>query len=105
MRLSQGQTLSEVLQELKMQGYVVDFNLKTNCWKYRLGPFHEAECDFEVDEVYRFDEMADPSDQSVLFAISSKSKGVKGTLVNGYGISSDPLAEEVEKKLLQSRAS
>lgn len=54
--------------------------------------------DFEVVQVHRFEGMTDPEDQSVLYAITSKN-GVKGTLVNGYGIYSDPISDKLMAKL------
>jgi hypothetical protein len=45
-----------------------------------------------VDQVYRFDVMTDPGDQSVLYALHSKKTGAKGLIVNGYGIYSEPQA-------------
>jgi hypothetical protein len=54
--------------------------------------------DFEVTEVYRFEGMTDPDDQSVLYALESKD-GIKGTLVNGYGLYSDGATDELIAKL------
>lgn len=42
--------------------------------------------DFTIDAVYRFEENTDPSDNSVLYAISSKDGKIKGMLIDAYGI-------------------
>jgi hypothetical protein len=92
-------TLSQAIASLRKQGYVEDFNLKQNCLECRQGQlkiFHE---EFEIDQVYRFDVMTDPDDQSILYAISSDRYKLKGILVNAYGIYSDPPTDEMIAKL------
>ena len=39
-----------------------------------------------IDQVFRFEENADPGDQAILYAISASKHHLKGLLVNGYGI-------------------
>jgi hypothetical protein len=41
-----------------------------------------------ITEVYRFESMSDPADNSVVYAIESKD-GIKGILVDAYGTYSD----------------
>jgi hypothetical protein len=53
---------------------------------------------FVVDEYHRFEGMSNPDDNSIVFAISS-SDGVKGTLVDAYGMYSENLTEPMIKKL------
>ena len=87
-------TLSEAMHALEREGYVNDFNLKWSLSDYHFG-------DFVIDKVYRFDIETDPDDQSVLYAISSVDHKIKGTLVNGFGIYSDPLANKIIEHLIQ----
>jgi len=92
-------TLSAAITALKAQGYTIDFNLEKNgiiCseGKHRLSPK-----EFEIDKSFRFDVDEDPSDQSVLYAISSHDHRLKGLLVNGYGVYSDPITNELLEKL------
>jgi hypothetical protein len=42
--------------------------------------------------------MTDPANEAILYAISSL-KGKKGILINGYGIYSDPITDEMIAKL------
>lgn len=49
--------------------------------------------------MYRFEGASNPDDQSVLYAISSPKFGVKGVLVNGYGISADAVTDAIIAKL------
>jgi hypothetical protein len=74
-------TLSETITDLKNQGYHHDFNI-ANVFSAALSPK-----DFEIDRVHRFEGASNPDDQCILYAISSSKLGVKGILVNGYGIS------------------
>lgn len=54
--------------------------------------------EFEIDEVYRFQEMSDIDNESILYAISSKELQVKGLLVNAYSIYADSdLTKLIEK--------
>ncbi len=89
-------TVSQAVAGLKNRGYDVDFNLDENCIICNDQKFNPE--DFEITEVYRFEGESDPSDEAVVYAIESTS-GMKGVLVNGYGISADPLSSEMAKKL------
>ncbi len=92
-------TLSEAINALKAQGYTEDFNLLESCLECRNGAFQIHPDEFEIDKQFRFDENEDPSDQAVLYAISSEKHQLKGILVNGYGLYSDALTNEMLGKL------
>lgn len=79
-------TLSETLSALRNEGYTLDFNIQEDVVMDH-ADIQLSPDEFEIDRVYRFEGMTNPDDQSVLYAISSKKTGVKGVLVNGYGIS------------------
>lgn len=92
-------TLSEVTTLLSEQGYTIDFNLRQahlECVGDHLKIFPE---DFIVDKHYRFEGDSDPADEAIVFAISSSKHNVKGVLINGYGISSDSISDEMIKAL------
>jgi hypothetical protein len=92
------ETLSEAITDLKARGYTSDFNLHPE-WiecvplNVKLGPSQ-----FHVDEVYRFEGMTNPDDSSVIFAISTP-QGVKGILIDAYGVYSESLSREMIKRL------
>lgn len=92
-------TLSETINELRNEGYVEDFNLQQNCLECRSGQFKVLSNEFMVDKYYRFEGASDPSDQAILYAISSDRYHLKGVLVNAYGIYSDPMTDEMLEKL------
>ncbi len=93
------ETLTEAIAALKTQGYTEDFNLKENCLECIAGRQLLLPQEFVIDKSFRFDVDEDPSDQSVLYAISSEKHSLRGLLVNGYGIYSDDVSNEMLEKL------
>src|SRR5690606_28701976 len=58
--------------------------------------------EFVVDKHYRFEGMSDPGDEAIVYAISSDKHNIKGTLVNGYGVYADKLADEMIQALREN---
>ncbi|WP_192823456.1 cupin domain-containing protein [Rufibacter sp. LB8] len=92
-------TVSEVLQQLKDRGYTTDFNLTDFCLVCQGSRIELHPEEFVVDRHYRFEGISDPGDEAVVYAISSEKHGLKGTLVNGYGIYSDPISDAMLQAL------
>ncbi len=82
-------TLSETINGLIKLGYTHDFNVPEECLVCHQINGTLSPNDFQIDKVYRFEGVSDPEYQSILYAISSAKYNIKGTLVNGYGISAD----------------
>lgn len=95
-------TLSEITNKLKKEGYTEDFNLQENCLICQGNMLQLAPDDFLVDKHYRFEGLSDPADEAVVYAISSAKFNLKGTLVNGYGIYSEALADEMIQALKEN---
>ena len=93
------ETLTQAINALKSQGYTQDFNLKENCLECIAGNKKLLPYEFTIDKSFRFDVNEDPSDQAVLYAISSSIHNIKGLLVNGYGIYSDEMSNDMLEKL------
>ena len=93
------ETLSQAITALKQQGYTEDFNLKENCLECIAGKKELLSHEFIIDKSFRFDVNEDPSDQAVLYAISSSIHKLKGLLVNGYGVYSDSASNDMLEKL------
>ncbi len=94
-------TLTEVVNHLRTLGYVDDLNLETNslvCLNQRL--LHD---EFSIDKVYRFEGDSDPADEATVYAISSSRYGIKGILVNGAGIYTNELTDEMLSALQINR--
>jgi hypothetical protein len=89
-------TVTEAVNELKSRGYTLDFNLEENCISCHEGKFNVDE--FEITEVYRYEGNSDPGDEATVYGIESHS-GKKGILVNGYGIGTSEMANEILEKL------
>ncbi|WP_210521585.1 cupin domain-containing protein [Hymenobacter terricola] len=92
-------TVSEVLAHLKKDGYTADFNLTDTCLVCPESALRLHPTEFVVDRHYRFEGASDPGDEAVVYAISSPVHHVKGTLVNGYGMYSETLADDLVKAL------
>jgi len=89
-------TVTEAIKDLKVRGFTMDLNLQENCIVCNEEKFNPD--DFEIVEFYRFEGDTDPSDEAVVYAIESNS-GMKGVLVNGYGISAEEMSDDIAKKL------
>jgi len=97
--VEQYDTLVQAINALREQGYVEDFNLKAHCIECRHGEIQLFPNQFEIDKVFRFYGPSDVDDESILYAISSSKRNLKGLLVNGYGASSDVPTQEMIEKL------
>ena len=91
-------TLSEAINDLQQRGYVYDFNLKPECLQCASLKMEIQPEDFDVDETHRFEGMSSTDDNSVLYAISSKD-GIKGLLVDAYGVYAENISEAMRRKL------
>jgi hypothetical protein len=89
-------TVSEAINNLKQQGFTIDFNLEKNCIASDTTRLNADE--FDIVDVYRYEGNSDPADEAVVYAIESKT-GLKGILVMGYGMYSDDVSAEVLQKL------
>jgi len=91
-------TLSEAINDLQSKGYNVDFNLNEENIECRKTNIQLHPEDFEVDFYFRFEGMSNTDDNSILYAISSN-KGMKGLLVDAYGMYAEALSDAMIKKL------
>lgn len=92
-------TLYETINELRNEGYTIDFNFRKECiicHKLR-GPLSPNE--FNIDAVFRFEAASDPEDEAIIYSISSQKYNIKGLLVNAYGIYSDELSDAIVMNL------
>lgn len=96
-------TLSEAINGLAKLGYTHDFNRTEEFILSERMPNSLSPGDFQIDHFYRFEGDSDPEYQSILYAISSKKFGVKGILVNGYGISFNEASFKLVEKLKTHR--
>jgi hypothetical protein len=92
------ESLVDALDDLRKRGYEADFETQSFCLYCGDLDIRLNEEEFHVDETYRFEGDSNPDDSAVVYAISS-SAGLKGTIVDGYGASSDNISFEMAKKL------
>ena len=97
-------TVTEVINQLRKNGYTEDLNLQQNCLVCTKNDFNVFHNEFVVDKVYRFEGDSDPADEATVYAISAPKYGIKGVLVNGAGIYTDTLTDEMLRTLKISRA-
>lgn len=97
-------TLSETINGLVKAGYTHNLNVKEDCLICHQTNTSLSPDDFQIDKVYRFEGASDPEDEAVVYAISSAKFGIRGTLVNGYGVSFDEGASKLIEKLKTHKA-
>lgn len=101
-------TLTEILKDLQERDYTFDFGQEKSeefDRKVSLAQQHyynpnaavgESQLvDLYVREVHRIEGMSDPADNTIVYAIET-SKGLKGFLVNAYGVYSEDKQVENE---------
>lgn len=89
-------TVTEAIEQLKAQGFILDFNLSENHLIANEEQYPAGE--FEIVDLYRYEGPSDPADEATVYALTN-SNGVKGILVSGYGISTGDASEETLKQL------
>lgn len=94
-------TVVEAINDLQKQGYTHEFILdeEKECVVCHQHAMSLAPEDFKIDDVFRFDGQSDPDDETIVYAISSPTYGVKGILVNAFGVYSDERANRLIEKL------
>lgn len=96
--MHQYDTLSEATNDLQKRGFTHDFNLeKDKIYCKQLNMYYRPK-EFSITEVYRFEGMSNPDDNSVVYAIET-SNGDKGILVDAYGAYAESISEEMLRKL------
>ncbi|RYZ62114.1 MAG: phosphoribosylpyrophosphate synthetase [Chitinophagaceae bacterium] len=92
-------TLSQTIDGLAKQGYTLDFDVRQECLVCHQTNSALRPDEFEIDAVYRFEGDSNLDDEAVVYAILSAKFGVKGVLVNAYGIYADTASNELVQKL------
>lgn len=92
-------TMSETIEHLRKNGYTEDFNVQCNQVFCKSKNSYVDLAELRIDKSYRFEGESNPSDSAVAYAISAKNSELKGILVNGYGVYSDPFFAEIVRKL------
>ena len=91
-------TVTKAVSGLRDRGFSEDFNLKETYLEVASSKKQLSPKDFEIVEFYRFEGDSDPGDMNIVYAIESRD-GMKGILIDAFGTYSDPVSQELVKKL------
>jgi hypothetical protein len=96
--LTREEPLKRVVDELGRRGYTehfraVDGGLQALGSGERFGPK-----DLTIRGYYRFEGVSDPDDMAIVYAIETRS-GVRGILVDAFGVYADPATSDVLKQV------
>lgn len=91
--------LAEAIKEFQVKGYKE--NLTPSYDHFYFGPDKIEIYPHEIffDEVLRFEDLSDPDDQSILYAISAPGKKIKGLYVESYGLDHDDLSRSMIERM------
>lgn len=91
-------TLSLAIKDLQKEGYTEDFNLIADGIESK-GLKRQWKADgLDVIRYYRFEGMSSTGDNSILYVVETKD-GLKGTLVDAYGVYDGQISQEMIDKL------
>lgn len=85
-------SMLEAVNSLVARGYSYEFRLEGDCLFCHPLDKRFRSSDLLITEVYRFEGISDPEDNSVVYAIES-TDGIKGILVDAYGAYADEQKE------------
>jgi len=91
--------LVEATNDLMQRGYTANLSLEGDTVDDKSKDIHMTADDFEIDEFYRFEGASNPSDMSIVYAVTSRKYGLKGILVNAYGTYANNSTSAIEAKL------
>ena len=91
--------LVDATNDLMKRGYTANLSLEGDTIDDKENHIKMTADDFVIDEFYRFEGPSNPSDMSILYAISSPKYNLKGALVNAYGMYADDSDSAIHAKL------
>ena len=86
------------MSDLTSKGYTTQFKATEKGLCSMSTNKHFKPNQVEIKHFYRFEGESDPNDNSILYAIETKT-GEKGTLLDSYGAYNDPLISGFIKKV------
>jgi hypothetical protein len=101
------ETLVDATNDLMQRGYTANLNFEdgADTIEDKTNNIHIGPDDFEIDEFHRFEGPSNPSDMSIVYAISSAKYNLKGILVDAYGVYSNNSQSQIEAKLHHGQVS
>ncbi len=92
-------TVVAALNGLKERGYSIDFNLAFDKLICRDNKICLNPSNFEITEVHRFEGDTNPSDEDVVYAVTSIDGSIKGVLSGAFGTYADAVSNDMLRKL------
>lgn len=89
----------EATNDLMKRGYTANLSLEGDTIDDKDKDIHMVADDFEIDEFYRFEGPSNPSDMSIVYAVTSPKYNLKGILINAYGTYANNSSSAIEAKL------
>ena len=89
-------TISEAINKLRRQGFILDFDVVGT--HFVIKDQHFGPDDIEIVDLYRYEGNSDPADEATVFALIAPGD-LKGILVTGYGPNANDSLEEMIKLL------
>jgi hypothetical protein len=93
------ENLVDATNDLIKRGYTANLSLEGDTIDDKEHDIHMGADDFSIDEFYRFEGQSNPSDMSIVYAISSPKYNTKGVLINAYGAYADNSESAIQAKL------
>jgi hypothetical protein len=84
-------TLAEAIDDLTRRGFTEQFSIVDDGLRAVGTGTTFSPDDLTVREYHRFEGVSDPDDTAIVYAIETRS-GVRGTLVDAFGVYSNPSA-------------
>ena len=88
-------SMTDVVRDLQGKGYRENLVPRFDHFSCQSEKFQLYPNDLKLDQVVRFENTSDPDDQSILYAISSKSRPLKGIYIESYGLYHENLSKTI----------
>jgi hypothetical protein len=96
-------TLAAAVEDLTRRGFTEHFEVTGDTIRGAESGRTYPTDELTIREVYRFEGVSDPDDMSIVYAIESRD-GTRGTLVDAFGVYSDPAVSTVIERIPVRRA-
>src|SRR3978361_1335535 len=91
--------LVEATNGLMKRGYTENLSLEGDTVDDKDKHIKMTADDFEIDEFYRYEGPSNPSDMSIVYAVTSKKYNLKGVLINAFGTYANNSSSAIQAKL------
>jgi len=97
--------LVDATNDLMKRGYTANLSLDGETIDDKEHHIQMTADDFVIDEFYRFEGLSNPSDMSIVYAVTSDKYHLKGVLINAFGTYANTSSSAVQAKLNHEQVS